>query len=144
MKESMWAWWFIVLGMIIMAVVIVLTDLTTTSEQDEYMIKEVNEAAMLEAVDYAYYRKYGELKINSEKYMENFIRRFSEVITINKTVKISFYDIYEAPPKVTVIVSTGTSQAIASYDQWSFDIKNRVDAIIEMQNTINPNKLKEE
>ena len=138
MKESIWGWWFIVLGIIIMAVVILITDLTTTSEQNYYMIKEANEAAMMEAVDYAYYRKYGTLRINSEKYMENFIRRFSEMITINKRVKIGFYDIYESPPKVTVIVTMGANQYISNFGNMSFDIENRIDAILEMKNDKKP------
>lgn len=138
MKESIWAWWFIVLGLIIMAVIVLVTDMTTTNEQDYYMIKEISEAAMYESVDYGYYRKYGDLKINSEKFMENFIRRFSEVITINKTMKIKFYDIYELPPKVTIEVSTSSSQAMLSYDFTTFDITNRLDAILEMYKKEDP------
>lgn len=138
MKESVWAWWFLVLGLTIMAVIMLVTDMTTTSEQDYYMIKEISEASMIESVDYAYYRKYGELRINSEKFMENFIRRFSEVITINKTLEINFYDIYESPPKITVEVSTRSSQIIINYDSTTFDITNRLDAILEMYSKENP------
>ena len=140
MKESIWGWWFIVLGLIIIAVVILITDMTITSEQDYYMLKEISEASMIESVDYAYYRKYGELRINSEKFMENFIRRFSEVITINKTTEINFYDIYESPPKVTVEVSTRFSQIIINYKSTTFDITNRLDAILEMYSKENPKK----
>lgn len=143
MKESMWAWWFLVLGIIVMAVVIFITDLTTTSEQNYYMIREANEAAMMEAVDYGYYRKYGILKINSERYMENFIRRFSEMITINKRVKIGFYDIYESPPKVTVIVTMGSNQTISYYGTMNVNIENRIDAILELKNTEKPNLSKD-
>ena len=71
MKESVWAWWFLVLGLTIMAVIMLVTDMTTTSEQDYYMIKEISEASMIESVDYAYYRKYGELRINSEKFIND-------------------------------------------------------------------------
>lgn len=139
MKESMWAWWFIVLGIIIMAVVIVITDLTTTSEQNYYMIKEANEAAMMESVDYAYYRRYGVLRINAERYMENFIRRFSEMITINKRVKIGFYDIYESPPKVTVTVAMGAEQFVSNFGDMNFEIENRIDSILEMVHKERPN-----
>lgn len=132
MKESVWAWWFIVLGLFVMAIVILVTDMTTTSEQDYYMIKEISEASMMESVDYGYYRDTGGLKINAEKFMENFIRRYAEIITINKTMKIGFYDIYEEPPKVSVIVSTSSTQAVLSYDYSTFDITNRLDAILEM------------
>lgn len=138
MKESMWAWWFVVLGITIMAVVMLITDMTITSEQNYYMVKEISEASMIESVDYAYYRKYGELRINSEKFMENFIRRYSEVITINKTTEINFYDIYESPPKVTVEVKTRSSQIIINYDSTTFDITNRLDAILEMYENQDP------
>lgn len=138
MKESVWAWWFIVLGLIMIAVVILVTDMTTTSEQNYHMLKEISEASMMESVDYAYYRKYGELRINSEKFMENFLRRYADVVTINKTSTISFYDIYESPPKVTVEVSTYTTQILIQSTGMSFDIKNRLDAILEMYSATDP------
>ncbi len=138
MKEAVWGWWFLALGLTILAVVMLVTDMTTTSEQDYYMVKEISEASMLESVDYAYYRKYGELRISSEKFMENFLRRFAEVITINKTVKVNFYDIVESPPKITVEVSTASSQYIVNTTD-TFSITNRLDAILEMYNPDKPN-----
>ena len=140
MKEAVWGWWFLALGLTIIAVIMLITDMTTTSEQDYYMIKEISEASMIESVDYAYYRKYGELRINSEKFMENFLRRFSEVVTINKTTKVNFYDIYESPPKITVEVSTRSSQIIINYSSTTFDITNRLDAILEMYATQDPTR----
>lgn len=138
MKESMWAWWFMALGLIMIAVVMLFTDMTTTSEQNYYMLKEISEASMMESVDYAYYRKYGDLRINSEKFMENFLRRYSEVVTINKTSKVSFYDIYEAPPKVTVEISTRSTQILIKQESTTFDITNRLDAILEMYSVTDP------
>lgn len=140
MKESVWGWWFIVLGLTIMVVVVLITDMTTTSEQDYYMIKEISSAAMIESVDYSYYRNHGELRINAEKFMENFIRRFSEVITINKTIKVDFYDLYEVPPKVSVEVSTSSTQYIVDYGDMSFNVVNRLDAILEMYEKDDPKK----
>lgn len=142
MKESVWAWWFLVLGLIMIAVIMLVTDMTTTSEQNYYMLKEITEASMIESVDYAYYRKYGDLRIISEKFMENFIIRYSDVVTINKTSEVSFYDLFEAPPKVTVEVKTSTSQIIINSGTQSFDITNRIDAILEMYATEDPNKNK--
>ena len=133
MKEAFWGWWIIALGLFIIVVIMVVTDMTTTSEQDYYMVREITEAAMYESVDYGYYSEYNKLKINSEKFMENFIRRYSEVISINKTVDISFYDIYECPPKVTVIVANKSINANVEGTNMEFDIKNRVDAILEMK-----------
>ncbi|HBA37634.1 MAG TPA: hypothetical protein DCY94_02830 [Firmicutes bacterium] len=138
MKESVWAWWFLVLGLLMIAVIIVITDITTTSDQNYYMLKEISEASMMESVDYAYYRKYGDLRINSEKFMENFIRRYSEIVTINKTSKLSFYDIYESPPKVTVEISTRSTQILINTSSETFDITNRLDAILEMYEEVDP------
>lgn len=138
MKESVWGWWFIVLGLIMIAIVVLVTDMTTTSEQNYHMIREISEASMMEAVDYAYYRKYGDLRINSEKFMENFIRRYADVVTINKTSKIAFYDIFESPPKITVEVSTSSSQIIIDFTSTTFEITNKLDAILEMYSTTDP------
>lgn len=143
MKEAFWGWWIIALGLAITVVIMVITDMTTTSEQDYYMVKEITQASMYEAVDYGYYRLNGELKINAEKFMENFIRRYSEVVSINKTVDIDFYDIYESPPKATVIVSNHTINAFVEETDMTLDIKNRVDAVLEMDTEKKP-ELKEE
>lgn len=133
MKESMWGWWIIVLGLIVMTAIILVTDMTITSEENYYMVKQISEASMFESVDYAYLKKYGELRISSEKYMENFIRRYAEVITLNKTTKISFYDLYEIPPKVTVEVSTLTTQKITmEADSSDISVKNRINGILEL------------
>ncbi len=110
MKESLWGYWIVVLGISIMSVMILLQNYTTTNEQDYYMIKEVLEASMYEAVDYGYYRDTGELKMNAEKFTENFIRRFSETVNINKRYTISFYDIYEQPPAASVSIATKTNK----------------------------------
>lgn len=135
MKESIWGWWIMVLGIIIIGVIIFITDITTTSEQDYYMIKEISEAAMMESVDYGYYSTTGNFRIISEKYMENFIRRFSEIISINKTVDINFYDIYEDPPKVTVEVNTSATKFVYQENNMATAISNRLNAILEL----NPN-----
>ena len=135
MKEAVWGWWMMVLGLMVLTIILLLTDMTITSEQNYYMTKQITEASMIEAVDYAYYRKYGELRISSEKFMENFIRRYAEVITINKTTTINFYDIYEVPPKVTVEVSTTSSQFfVRDTRATNVALKNRINAILELSN----------
>ena len=93
-----------------MSVMMLLQNYTTTNEQDYYMIREALEASMYEAVDYGYYRDTGELKMNSEKFVENFIRRFSETVNINKNYTLTFYDIYEMPPAASVSVLTKTNE----------------------------------
>ena len=114
MKESVWGYWIIVFGLGILGIMLILQNYTTTNEQDVYLIKEITDAALGDSLDLAHYRKYGEIRIIKEKFVENFIRRFSETININKNYKISFYDIYEAPPKVSVKVATVTGTFNAS------------------------------
>ena len=133
MKESIWGYWLIVLGIFVILIMMLIQDFTTTNTQDYYLLKEVTEASLIDAVDYGYYRTNGDLKINEEKFVENFMRRFSETMNLNKTYRIDFYGVYESPPKVSVRVSTSTSTFNISGDTTSFDIVNRIDAILEMK-----------
>ena len=134
MKESLWGYWLIILGLFVMVVMMLLQNYTTTNEQDYYLIKEVTEAALVDAIDWTHYRKYGEYRIVKEKFVEDFARRFSETVNISKTYKIDFYDIYEAPPKVSVKVTTKTNTYSVMGDTESVDVVNKIDAILESQN----------
>ena len=133
MKEGIWGWWMIVLGLMVIGVIMLVTDMTTSSEQNYYMTKQIVKASMEEAIDYEYYaNNNGQLRISSEKFMENFIRRYAEIITINKTTKINFYDIYEMPPKVTVEISTTSSRLIYGNDsKMLVPVVNKISAILE-------------
>ena len=134
MKESFWGYWIIVLGIFVIIIMMLVSNVTTTSTQDYYLLKDVTEAAMVDAVDYSYYRQYQELKINREKFVENFLRRFAENVSLN-TYTIDFYDLYEAPPKVSVKVTTKSGTFSVMGDSTSFDIVNKVDAILENSGT---------
>jgi hypothetical protein len=109
MKESMWGYWIVILGISIFTVMMLLQNYTTTSEQDYYLMKEVMEASMYDAVDYGYYRETGRLTMNTEKFVENFIRRFADSVNINKNYRLDFYQIYEEPPAASVKVTTRTN-----------------------------------
>ena len=132
MKEVYWGYWLIVLGVFITIVMMMISNVTTSSTQDYYLIKEVTEASMLDAVDLAYYRENGELKINREKFVESFLRRFAENVSITNTYTVDFYGIYEAPPKVSVKVSSSSSTFTIAGDAENFEIVEKVDAILEL------------
>ncbi len=51
MKESMWGYFILSLGMLILAVMLLIQNLTSTNEEDFYLGREIMEAAMLDAVD---------------------------------------------------------------------------------------------
>ena len=131
MKETLWGYWIVVLGIFVIVVMMLLQNYTTTSQQDYYLLKEVTDAALHESIDLAHFRNYGELRIVKEKFVENFIRRFSETVNINKTYEISFYDIYEAPPKVSVKIETSTGTYSVWSDTGEMGVVNRLDAILE-------------
>lgn len=131
MKESYWGYWLILLGILVVVVLMLVQSYTTTNTQDYYLIKEVTNAAMSDAVDYAYYRNTGEIRINKEKFVENFLRRFSETVNLNTTYKVDFYNLYEAPPKVTVKVTSSSRTFSIQGDSSTFESINKSSAILE-------------
>ena len=81
MKESMWGVLVVMLGIISIAFVIFFQNVTNTDEQNYILLKEITEAAMYDAVDLASYRTTGTVRIDREKFVENFLRRFAESVT---------------------------------------------------------------
>jgi hypothetical protein len=134
MKNAYWGYWLVVLGILIVVVMLLVQSVTATNTQDYYLVKEITQSAMVDSVDYAYYRQYGEIKINKEKFMECFIRRMAEETNISQTYKIDFYEIYEAPPKVSVKVSSKSSSFNIAGDATDFDIVNKIDGVLEGNN----------
>ena len=132
MKESYWGYWLILLGVFVVIIMLLIQNVTSTNTQDYYLVKEITEASMLDAVDYGYYRQYGEVRIIKEKFVESFLRRFAESANLSTTYNISFYDIYEAPPKVSVKVSSKSNTFNVMGDSSSFDIVNKIYAVLEL------------
>ena len=137
MKEVYWGYWLIVLGVFITIVMMLISNLTTSETQDYYLVKEITQASMLDAVDLAYYRNEGKLRINEQKFMETFIRRFSENVSLTKEYTIEFYGIMQEPPKVSVKVSSKTSTFNIAGGAEEFDVVNKLDAILELPAKVN-------
>ena len=132
MKESYWGYGLILLGILVIGVMLLVNSSTTGTTQDYYMLKEVTQASMIDAVDYSYYRLYGDIRISKQKFIENFIRRFSENTNISKNYDVNFYDIYEVPPKVSVrVTSASNSFNVGQEADTSLDLVNEIDAILE-------------
>ena len=99
------------------------------NELDYYLLKETTEAAMIDAIDVGYYRVSGGLyRLDKEKFVESFVRRFAQNVTNDKEYKIGFYDINETPPKVSIKVDTKTS---ATFSGEQLNISNKISAIME-------------
>jgi hypothetical protein len=131
MKESFWGYLIVILGLFVTTVMIIVQNTTTTDEENTYAIKEIMEAAMVEAVDYGVYRKYGDLRIIKEKFVESFIRRFSETVKGTKTYTIEFYELYEDPPKASVKISTSTGEYQVNTSAADFDIVTILSGVLE-------------
>ncbi len=129
MKESMWGYFLIVLGVVGLSLVLLFQDVTNTDDQNYYLVKEITESSMMDAIDIGYYKISGKVTINKEKFVENFIRRYAESAGLNKSYNIKFYDIIEEPPKVSL--SVGSKSNVFSFTGEQFNIYNRIDAIIE-------------
>ena len=130
MKESFWGMFVVGLGIISIAFIYFFQTVTNTDEQNYMLLKEITEAAMYDAVDLASYRKTGTVRIDREKFVENFLRRFSESVTLGNTYIIEIYDVHETPPKVSLRVSTKLKSNVTC-EVVDFNISNRLDAILE-------------
>ena len=132
MKESYWIILIILLGTICVAFINFFQLYTNTDEQNYMLLKEITEASMYDAVDMDAYKLYGTVRINREKFVENFVRRFSESVSLGNTYVIEIYDINETPPKVSLKVSTKLRSSVTGEGQIiDFDIENKLDAILE-------------
>jgi len=130
MKESFWAVLVISLGITSIAFVFLFQNLTNTDEHNMHLLKETTEAAMYDAIDLASYRKDGIVRIDREKFVENFVRRFAENASLSRTYVIEIYDVNETPPKVSLKVSS-TEKSNVTNEIIEFDIENKLDAILE-------------
>lgn len=132
MKWSFASVGLIAFGLIGVTIIMLFEELTTTNENDYYLLKEVTEAAMVDAIDISYYRETGELRIVREKFVENFTRRFAEsTLLTGSGYTISFFDIIETPPKVSVAINTGIGEYTIYEDTSSYSVSNNLDAILE-------------
>lgn len=110
MKWSFASAGLIVFGVCGILIIMLFNDITVSNEQDYFNLKDVTEAAMIDAIDVAYYRLTGEIKMSQEKFVENFTRRFAEVSTFGTgNYAIEFYQISEYPAKVSVRIVDETN-----------------------------------
>ena len=132
MKWSFASVGLIVFGLIGLAIIILFQNITTNNENDYYLLKEVTEASMIDAINMDYYRETGELKITKEKFVESFTRRFAEsTVFASSEYTINYFDIMEEPPKVTVSINTGIGEYIIYQDTSDYHVANTLSAILE-------------
>jgi len=131
-------WSFATVGLIIMGlfgimIIMLFHEITVSNEQDYYTLKDATEAAMIDAIDTAYYRLTGQIKISEEKFVENFTRRFTETSIFGQgNYNIEFYQITEYPAKVSIRIRDATN---------SYDIYNMFDVSLNSTQTNIVNEL---
>ena len=138
MKWSFASVGLIMIGLFGIVIIMLFNEITVSTDQDYYTLKDATEAAMIEAVDVAYFRLTGEIKMNKEKFVENFTRRFTETSTFGQgNYAIEFYQISEIPAKVSlrVIDPTNSYNIYTAFskelDATQANIVNELSAIID-------------
>ena len=125
----------ILLSIIALLMINVLTNFSTGSELDYYLVKETTDAAIEDSIDLVYLRTCGLYRIDKEKFVENFLYRFANSVDSTRDYNIKFYDINEVPPKVSVKVDSLTVLSVKSKDGTeAADISTSYDAILETTN----------
>ena len=119
----------IILGVLTLACVNLIQNYQSGNELDYYLLKETTEAAMIDGVDWGYYRTSGGIiRVDREKFLESFIRRFADSVSASSTYRIKIIDFNETPPKASIQVGTTT---VASFVGEDFDIVTTIDGILE-------------
>jgi hypothetical protein len=135
MNKGMLTVGIILLSVIALLMINVLTNFSTGSELDYYLVKETTDAALEDSIDLVYLRTCGLYRIDKEKFVENFLYRFANSVDSTRDYNIKFYDINEVPPKVSVKVDSLTVLSVKSGDKKeAADISTSYDAILETTN----------
>ena len=135
MNKGMLTVGIILLSLMSLLLINVISNYSTGGELDYYLVKETTEAAMEDAIDLEYYRLNSLIRIDKEKFVESFLRRFADSVDSTRSYTVSFYDINEVPPKVSVKVDSHT---VLSFSGAAANISTSLDAILESDYTEDP------
>lgn len=128
MNKAMLTVGIIILSLATLLMINIISNYSSGSELDYYLVKETSEAAMIDAIDVKYYRENGLLRIDKEKFVESFVRRFADAVDNTRNYQVSFYDLNEVPPKVSVKVDSST---VLSFKGSNLEMSTQLDAILE-------------
>ena len=130
MKESMWGYLIIFLGVLAMGVIWFIANSTRTDQHNYNLLKETVESAMYDAIDLSAYRADGSVVMDEEMFIKSFTRRFASSADLSNEYKIEIFDISEEPPKVSLRVSS-KQETTSTGELVEFDLVNNIDAILE-------------
>ena len=132
MNKGMLTVGIIVLALMGLLLINLISNYSTGSELDYYLVKETVEASIEDAIDVKYYRDNGAIRLDKDKFVESFLRRFADSVDNTRNYRVSIYDLNEVPPKVSVKVTTKTDDFTIFADTTSVPVVNKVDAILEV------------
>ena len=127
MNKAMLTIGIIILSILALGAINLVQNYTTGNELDYYLLKETTEASMADAVDLAYYRQKGIIRIDKE--------RFADTVDTNRAYDIQMYDIHEVPPKATIKIQSGTNY---SFNNENINIVTSLSSIVETNNKKDP------
>lgn len=128
MNKSMLTIGIIILAVMSLLLINIISSGSSGSELDYYLVKETTEAAMVDAIDVNYYRDSGQMRMDKDKFVESFLRRFADSVDNTRNYKIGFYDINETPPKVSIKVDSST---VLSFEGSAALLSTKIDSILE-------------
>ena len=133
MNKSMLTVGIILLSLIALLLLNVLTNFSTGSELDYYIVKETTDSAISASIDTTAYASCGVIRLDKEKFVEEFLYKISNTLDPKRGYKISFYDINEVPPKVSVKVDSLTVLSFKTGENTkeAAEITTSYDAIVE-------------
>ena len=137
LRESIWGYAVIVLGVIAIGIIWFMANVTRTDQHNYNLLKETVEASMFDALDLAAYRKDGTIRIEEEKFIESFLLRFSKNADKSNEYKVEIFNVVETPPKVSLRVGSRKTTSMVSEgnhaqtEEFTFNVDNHIDAILE-------------
>ena len=54
MKEAYWGYWLVLLGVFVVVILLLIQNVTSNNTENSYTVRQINEAALVDAIDYAY------------------------------------------------------------------------------------------
>ena len=136
MKYAYLSLGMVAFGIVGIGFIVFFENVTINNESEYFVLREAVKASMYESIDTVYYAQTdgAKLKIAREKFVANCTRRFFKSISGGgKGYQLTFYDIMESPPKVSVVARSKTDSysAVGLGGDDGFNITNDLSAILE-------------
>ena len=128
MNKGMLGVGIILMGLMALLLINIISNYTSGGELDYYLLKETTEAALEDSLDLEFQSSYGLPRMDKDKFVESFLRRFANNVDGTRTYDVKFIDLNEIPPKVSVKIDSNT---VLSYNGEDSTISTQIDQIVE-------------